>query len=110
MLSRTAQTLRALPLARHMHASPLRTSEAARGGPRVSSYDTPGGATDPFKTVSSGYAHSDQGVVLEDTRGVRPEELHDAAANTSAEGAERPKEMQVDQGLTEATQSGLIGS
>jgi hypothetical protein len=115
MLSRTAPLARrALPLALNLHTTPRRlvesTSESSDAeGRRSSTYDTVSGTKDPFKTVSSGYPQSDQGVPLENVEGLRPEELAEASANPSAEGAERPKEMQMEQTLSESTKTGLIG-
>jgi hypothetical protein len=110
MLSRTLRNITVVPSRRLLSTTaPTRVAESSPGKLRTSSYDTPSGTKDPFKTVSSGYPQSDQGVPLENPGGVNPEEMHEAASNTSAEGAERPKEMQIDQGLSETTKTGVMG-
>jgi hypothetical protein len=94
---------------RHFSSSAPLAVQSSSGERRTSTFDTPSGTKDPYKTVSSGYPTSDQGVPLENAGGVVPEEMHDAASDTSVQGAQRPGEMTMDSGLSEGTKYGLIG-
>jgi hypothetical protein len=118
-LSRTLPTASVRPGARLLHVSraaladsdpaPSGSGATADGGRRTSSYDTPSGTRDPFKTTVSGTPSNDQGTAMPAGSDKLARELHAASSNPNPEDAAPSPEEKMNQGRGEATQTGLIG-